>query len=180
MRSNIASALSTTERGVERDRQQRIANNVGRALRRTQSCLRLYDLRSAVCATKHVGQHITRSRTTRTLPYHGRARVLTWLRPMRPSLDGQVRSPRQQVLNRDVSCLPPGFGQQHRAQPFSRAKSAHSVFAHPIYTCRALSKVYNQARTRSEIGHTGCAASTGALNFELPFSCVSGTQIPFS
>ena len=59
MRSNITSALSTTERGMEKDSQQRIANNVGRALRCTQSCLRLYDLRGAVCATKHVGQHIT-------------------------------------------------------------------------------------------------------------------------
>ena len=37
---------------------------------------------------------------------------------------------------------------------FLGRKSAHSVFAHPVYTCRTFSKVHNQARTRSEIGHT--------------------------
>ena len=101
MRSNIASALSTTERGVEKDSQQRTANNVGRALRRTQSCLRLYDLRGA-----SLHHQTCRPTLGPEQPKHFRGMAVQESSPDSvhcvPHWGGQVRSPRQQVLYPDA------------------------------------------------------------------------------
>ena len=61
MRSHIASALSTTERGVEKDSKQRGASTASHMV-----MSEINDLRRAICATKHVGQRITRFRTTKS------------------------------------------------------------------------------------------------------------------